>query len=66
MKKSSSIKRLLRKNKIKCPVTYHFLTENSLKEKRKELPHRKFIDIADLQTLTYPINDFYKPISRVL
>ena len=61
----TSLKKILKKSKnISLPLKN--IVEQDLEETKLEMPHIKMITIAELQTNCYPIENFYKPISRTL
>jgi hypothetical protein len=64
--KEIKIEEQLRDKTNNFPIPLQQILVDNMDEKRKETPHIKLIYIKDLQTLSYPVNSLYKPISRMI
>jgi hypothetical protein len=64
--KETKIEELLRDKRNNFPIPLQHILVDDLEEKKNETPHIKLVPVKKLQTLSYPINALYKPISRML
>ncbi len=62
----NKIEEILKNPDNNFPIPLQNIIVENMKVVKKQLPYKKFIDIKDLQTLAYPINSIYKPISKII
>jgi hypothetical protein len=65
-KKETKLEEFLKDKKNNFPIPLQHILVDDLEEKKKETPHIKLVPVKSLQTLSYPINTLYKPISKII
>lgn len=67
MKKNVPTIEEILKNRINnFPIPIQNIFVNDLIETKSETPHVKLLPVNDLQTLSFPVYTFYKPISKIV